>query len=507
LTTCESGFLRDEDCGSLTCNAAASSCEGCGDGDTVSPEECDDANASDNDSCKNDCTLNFCGDGVVFTNTEECDDANQTPDDGCENDCTLTPPAGCGDDIIQAPEVCDGAQLNGEDCVTQGFDSGTLACNGACDGFVTGGCIDAVCADGTLQSPEECDDGNTEANDGCDPSCSLEADEFVLCGGPTNGNGFLNNPFNSLSSAIASGGTIDGDVVMILPQSPSSCGGTGSFAKTLVIQGLADLTAANLPARPTINSAGNSSILLTGGTVTVRDLNITAAQNTGEAVVVQNGARLALIRVDLSNTGSDPTASFAVSCEGGANARLLVDQSVIHSSTGGGVQISNVCRGIISNSLFLDNGTASSFRGGAQINDDGDLDVILSTFVGNQDNGTGSALDVFSSIGAGRADSSIFVNNSNNEIQASYIVSFSTTFGFTFAGGNIDQDPLFTTVNGQDFHLGAGSPARNAANPAELTPIFDPFLVFGVDIYDHDFNGNPRPAGAGRDMGMFEDQP
>ena len=35
-----------------------------------------------------------------------------------------------------APELCDGPDLNGEGCVSQGFLGGTLACYSSCDGFV-----------------------------------------------------------------------------------------------------------------------------------------------------------------------------------------------------------------------------------------------------------------------------------------------------------------------------------------------------------------------------------
>ncbi|HEX4955473.1 MAG TPA: S8 family serine peptidase [Thermoanaerobaculia bacterium] len=46
----------------------------------------------------------------------------------------------CGDGIIQAPEVCDGANLGGQTCVSQGFSGGTLACAASCLAFNTSGC-------------------------------------------------------------------------------------------------------------------------------------------------------------------------------------------------------------------------------------------------------------------------------------------------------------------------------------------------------------------------------
>ncbi|MHC4673588.1 MAG: hypothetical protein ACYTBZ_13980, partial [Planctomycetota bacterium] len=69
-----------------------------------------------------------------------------TPNDGtvdgielCSNDLTIV---GCGNDVIEGTEVCDGSDLAGETCMSQmgsGY-TGTLACNAGCDGFDTSGC-------------------------------------------------------------------------------------------------------------------------------------------------------------------------------------------------------------------------------------------------------------------------------------------------------------------------------------------------------------------------------
>ena len=61
----------------------------CGDG-VAHPvlEECDDGNASNRDSCLNDCRRASCGDGYRSTE-EECDDGNLADDDGCSATCQL----------------------------------------------------------------------------------------------------------------------------------------------------------------------------------------------------------------------------------------------------------------------------------------------------------------------------------------------------------------------------------------------------------------------------------
>jgi hypothetical protein len=48
----------------------------------------------------------------------------------------------CGDGEINGSESCDGSALNGETCVTQGYDSGTLTCSSSC-GFTTSACSTA----------------------------------------------------------------------------------------------------------------------------------------------------------------------------------------------------------------------------------------------------------------------------------------------------------------------------------------------------------------------------
>ncbi|HLD58550.1 MAG TPA: SMP-30/gluconolactonase/LRE family protein [archaeon] len=54
------------------------------------------------------------------------------------NACTST--QSCGDGTINGTETCDGTNLNNQTCITQGYNSGTLACNANCT-FNTGQCV------------------------------------------------------------------------------------------------------------------------------------------------------------------------------------------------------------------------------------------------------------------------------------------------------------------------------------------------------------------------------
>jgi hypothetical protein len=80
-----------------------------------------------------------------------------------ESGCTA-----CGNGIVDMGETCDGAQLGGQTCVSQGFDAGNLACSATCQ-YNTGACVDWVCGNGSCEPnedscacPSDCpDDPNT----------------------------------------------------------------------------------------------------------------------------------------------------------------------------------------------------------------------------------------------------------------------------------------------------------------------------------------------------------
>jgi cysteine-rich repeat protein len=180
--------VNDDDC----TNACKLHIPGCGNGILDEGEECDDGNFDDTDDCTTQCMPNVCGDGHVHAELEECDDANQNDNDGCFSDCTLNV---CGDGILnEGVEECDDA--NGDDsdecpasCLFAFCGDGYLhetfeKCDAgeANEDDLYNGCStectpNAGCGDGVVQveEGEQCDDGNTESNDGCSATCTLEA--------------------------------------------------------------------------------------------------------------------------------------------------------------------------------------------------------------------------------------------------------------------------------------------------------------------------------------------
>jgi len=64
----------------------------------------------------------------------------------------------CGNGRRECSELCDGGDLDGETCKSQGFDAGTLACNGSCSGFDTSGCRFYACGNSICEprAGEDC---------------------------------------------------------------------------------------------------------------------------------------------------------------------------------------------------------------------------------------------------------------------------------------------------------------------------------------------------------------
>ncbi|MCB9663592.1 MAG: hypothetical protein H6732_05750 [Alphaproteobacteria bacterium] len=80
------------------------------------------------------------------------------PGDGIDKESTDTDVTAdvtvCGDDVLAPSEACEGFELRGEDCVSQGFSGGRLACTDTCT-LDTSGC--GTCGDDDATGPEVCD--------------------------------------------------------------------------------------------------------------------------------------------------------------------------------------------------------------------------------------------------------------------------------------------------------------------------------------------------------------
>ncbi|HEX6899194.1 MAG TPA: MopE-related protein [Thermoanaerobaculia bacterium] len=178
----------------------------------------------------------YCGDGLANLTGEACDGGDLrgatcgglglgTGTVSCTASCTLdtnacSGPPRCGDGILNvAGEVCDGADLGGDTCVSLGLGPGTLACSGACK-FDTTGCTAApACGDGVINQPGEVCDGAdlggltcTDAGFlggtlGCNADCTLNASSCT--GVPFCGDGEINRPEEECDQLDLGGRTCD----------------------------------------------------------------------------------------------------------------------------------------------------------------------------------------------------------------------------------------------------------------------------------------------------------
>lgn len=118
----------------------------------------------------------YCGDGAINQPAEACDGGDLggltceavglgAGTLACAADCRLdtsgcSAPPICGDDLRNQPfEICDGTDLAGQTCQSQGFAVGTLACAADCLSFDVSGCVATPsCGDGVINQPSEsCD--------------------------------------------------------------------------------------------------------------------------------------------------------------------------------------------------------------------------------------------------------------------------------------------------------------------------------------------------------------
>lgn len=83
-------------------------------------------------------------------------DGDETESDGEESEDSTDTGEACGDVTLQIGEECDGWNTGLETCKTLGFADGELGCHDDCT-FDTSGCIAPGCGNGILEEPELCE--------------------------------------------------------------------------------------------------------------------------------------------------------------------------------------------------------------------------------------------------------------------------------------------------------------------------------------------------------------
>ena len=175
--TCDKGDNNDGSYGGCTSDCQLAPY--CGDGIVQENEVCDDGLANNTgmyNHCKADCSgiAGYCGDGEK-NGQELCDEGSNNGTvsyAGCTSECKFT--AICGDGTVDEAngESCDEGMLDDNGRPTLVNASGTPIGGYGNYGGCTAGCAKAeYCGDGIKNGKEKCDDGNTDANDGCEANC------------------------------------------------------------------------------------------------------------------------------------------------------------------------------------------------------------------------------------------------------------------------------------------------------------------------------------------------
>jgi len=202
------------------------------------------------------------------------------------------------------------------------------------------------------------------------------------------------------------------------------------------------------------------------------------------------------------NSVSEGTGGIVIDPEGKVTLeRSFVENNACTGQSGaGGIEnygdVSIVNSVIAGNSAEVANGMGGGIKAG------GTTSIVNSTIVNNQAGmlsggggiyAGGSAVDIVNSILWGNAKSdeeSGFSFDSQIEGEPRS-VTYSDVMGGWAGTMNIDGDPAFASST--DFYLTEGSPCIDAGTAEGAPP--------------EDIEGNPRPAGAGYDMGAFEYTP
>ena len=170
--------------------------------DTADPDTSEPDTSDDVDTTADTTPPAVCGDGLLQPG-EDCDNGAANSDatpDGCRTDCSA---AYCGDGVVDASETCDDGNAEVDSCPYGG--ASCTVCGTTCRS--TAGRVRG-CGDGVLDAEEICDDGNTITElcaygalscRVCDASCAEVAGETLICGngaveaGESCDDGLLNN--------------------------------------------------------------------------------------------------------------------------------------------------------------------------------------------------------------------------------------------------------------------------------------------------------------------------
>lgn len=292
----------------------------------------------------------------------------------------------------------------------------------------------------------------------------------------------------------------------------------GTYAEQVTLSGVtATITGDGAVVAP---SGIPGLVVQDGAQVTLEGVRVTGVQGAANPPgirchIVASGVpslRLRRVTVDKNSIGIAATGcaltieqSTIVGNVGGvgvaaaADCVLTIERSTIGGNTGGGVNISGGTF-VLTNNMIVANGSPTSTFGGVsigQISSGTPLRFDFNTVTAN-----GGAPGARTGVDC--AQVLVPLTFSNNIVYGNQVAGTGSQIGgnncsyaYSDIGpqaaagtGNVNVDPLFVDPMNANYHLQAGSPARDAAAPAATLTV--------------DIDGDRRPQGGRSDMGADE---
>lgn len=174
-----------------------------------------------------------------------------------------------------------------------------------------------------------------------------------------------------------------------------------------------------------------------------------------------------------------------------ANCAVTIKRSTIAANTGGGISVSDSSFDI-TNTFVLGNG-ANTAVGGVRLMNNATSSIFEFNTVADNVAGSGVAKSLIcAAVGTQRIANNIFSSGDMTQVsQTNCDLEFNLSNMGLGGSGNITAQPTY--VGGTDYHLAPTSEGVDDADPGATLTI--------------DFDGHPRPQGAGRDMGADEVMP
>lgn len=240
-----------------------------------------------------------------------------------------------------------------------------------------------------------------------------------------------------------------------------------------------------------------------------------SAFGSGICITTNSIIKNNLIAYNTCNNDSEYADGGGIEVEQGPGSIIVthiynnvIKQNVVNgikTAWGAGISIKAANEIVIENNLIIDNlanSSITSLGAGVYLNNFNHLIFQNVTLANNSCNFSGGG--IYSDVENTEVMNCILWNNSPNELEGSFLITYSDIQGGGWSGvGNIDEDPVFLGHGAHQFELSGGSPCIDEGTPD----------TSGLNLPPWDIIGNQRIMDGNNDgiaiidMGAYEKSP